>query len=988
MSIQTSLTIVSNIWSWKTDSSDSTGGYCELRTGGGELGRRQSILNVEKKGYEVFAGRLESMRFRGESEFDIEEVLEAAIPQKYKGRWLKGRLLHYALWKDSQEGDENANNAQCVLDAGALPESTASYTARYEGNAAQVCDLQAIHLVCNFGYVAGIDLLLGAKADINAMTLLEGDRFYAPIHEAIFARQEHCLKALLRHGADMTLENSEEKNPLHMAAWVGHADIVQQLVRSESFHPKMLNKKARFHISSHPGPASLTPLQIATEHPHFPSDRLLMLAPFRYGQGSFFEVIRMMAKTHPCSTVKLMNSFDHMSGSELVELKEWIVQEAMCRTGRYSAAPESRDCTVVGCMAEIIDNAPDVAEKILHLLCDVPFVDSDTVFKHPLPQTAMLWSHDPVAYALGIRVSVRCSYQADYSEVDDPAKHSGGLLPSAASRRLLNPWFKRLGAPTWKLDFETGGCPAWHKVLAPKPPHWQRRAQANEVKFTVLQLPNCLDIRILHALKAAGRSVIAGSCVVEALCMLFWRAALPAFYVNLVWEVVTLALLADRAVRLQEGDARVPRSFLSRTACPQHLISDSLIFAKVVREFFGMVYVPYQFVFYLQRFAPSFADCCSKLCYGVPSILLAAYLYFVLEEQGEQEMAVNVHSEEGNEDGPVWIGRRCHLFLIINVFIRCVVSAHMLCVVGGIGEAVVKFKRSLFSIFEMLVVAMVMWMTLGISLLSIRGEEEWSVVLLASFSAMFRADTNRLPFLEDLDKQLFCGYMGRFLMMVAAILFNLCFLNLLIGVYSSIYANLKDRSRLLFVEARFSFSEWYLLEAVWPSDDDANTSLPYCLTACMFVAWFVSISGFLSKGMTGKLPLVITGMLLAVSQLMLQAVLMRNPCFNMDIKVNGLERTIASTSGTRDSENDVARTVELQMQEPTSDFPMPRCLWICHRHGPDVDEEDDALGQLQATMKRIEQRLDEKSTDSALFRSIPRRPSRLARSLSTQSRTG
>jgi len=220
----------------------------------------------------------------------------------------------------------------------------------------------------------------------------------------------------------------------------------------------------------------------------------------------------------------------------------------------------------------------------------------------------------------------------------------------------------------------------------------------------------------------------------------------------------------------------------------------------------------------------------------------------------------------------------------------------MLCYVSGVGPKMNALLESLAPMGSMLFVGAGLWSAFLVPLLSLRGEASGWDVAKRLFSSMARADTNVLPFLEGLDSGSLLGELTcEFIMGLVAVMFSICYMNLLIGMYGSVYAARESKSHLLFARARFHMAERYFLEPVWKLTGDSWftrqstaecgaphgwTLLPFLLSALCFALWLLAV--YL------VVPLGVAGSLLAAFLLLLQAGLMQNRNFNNDIDNNGL----------------------------------------------------------------------------------------------------
>lgn len=84
-----------------------------------------------------------------------------------------------------------------------------------------------LQLACEHGYLAMVNVLIKAGADINHIDRLKG---FSALHYAALRNNPKVLSFLLSRGADMTIQDSEGNFPLHYCAANGCVETVTILV--------------------------------------------------------------------------------------------------------------------------------------------------------------------------------------------------------------------------------------------------------------------------------------------------------------------------------------------------------------------------------------------------------------------------------------------------------------------------------------------------------------------------------------------------------------------------------------------------------------------------------------------------------------------------------------------------------------------------------------------------------------------------------------
>eukprot|EP00443_Scrippsiella_acuminata_P050096 CAMPEP_0115537688 /NCGR_PEP_ID=MMETSP0271-20121206/88464_1 /TAXON_ID=71861 /ORGANISM="Scrippsiella trochoidea, Strain CCMP3099" /LENGTH=945 /DNA_ID=CAMNT_0002970505 /DNA_START=84 /DNA_END=2921 /DNA_ORIENTATION=+ len=370
---------------------------------------------------------------------ELEEEFDGLLP--YKGRPLKGRLIHFAIWKAATMGQEEGEAlVQKVLDAGADKESKASYITRKkrEGHGYKINELKAVHIAVAFGCIPALNVISKPPTDVSMLvstwSLLDGtEKFYLPIHEATFTGQKHSVIWLLKHGAAAAEPNLDGYTPLHWLALQGlepKADL-EIVVKSLVEHAAELDKRS---IS---GPKGEIPLQLAAaDNSKFPRDLMYLLMPSAQDEDE--QNADDDDKNTFISDMCLLASFNTRTANQFA---------------RHRAAQKKN---AVDRMAHLFHKAPAAAADIMDILTTAPVVQDEGY--HPIYRRAKL-DQDDVVKADGIRI------------------------------------------PQWGYDAGARKAPSWHQLLIPV---LDNREDGNEdvddVQTKAVLLPNILDIDLIKAL--------------------------------------------------------------------------------------------------------------------------------------------------------------------------------------------------------------------------------------------------------------------------------------------------------------------------------------------------------------------------------------------------------------------------------------------------------------------------------------------------------
>ena len=126
----------------------------------------------------------------------------------------------------------------------------------------EVYDTDALYNAVTSNNVDLVTDLLGASTPIDAAI---GDLQRTALHQAAHLNHFTCMKALLRHGANMSTEDIKGDTPLHLAAWAGHVESVFALLNHQGSDVDFLS-----------GRDGYSPLWCAISAHHIDAARLLL----------------------------------------------------------------------------------------------------------------------------------------------------------------------------------------------------------------------------------------------------------------------------------------------------------------------------------------------------------------------------------------------------------------------------------------------------------------------------------------------------------------------------------------------------------------------------------------------------------------------------------------------------------------------------------------------------------------------------------------
>ncbi|XP_062990125.1 ankyrin repeat domain-containing protein 26-like [Elgaria multicarinata webbii] len=101
---------------------------------------------------------------------------------------------------------------------------------KHDLNEQDKCDRTALHLACANGYTDIVTFLVDSKCQVN---ICDNDK-RSPLMKAVQCQQEFCAIYLLEHGADPTLEDTDNNTALHFAACNSSISIAKHLLEHKA----------------------------------------------------------------------------------------------------------------------------------------------------------------------------------------------------------------------------------------------------------------------------------------------------------------------------------------------------------------------------------------------------------------------------------------------------------------------------------------------------------------------------------------------------------------------------------------------------------------------------------------------------------------------------------------------------------------------------------------------------------------------------------
>jgi len=866
----------------------------------------------------------------------------------YKARKIQGRPLHFALWlcssfsESPQDRSRAGDPIRVLLKARADLNARASYKKHDATKGDQVIELGVMHIAAGLGCVPALEALLEDLSEPRQLQLLnefctidgkDGCKdYYTPLLDAAFCGKKDAAVWLLEKRANPVLKNIDGWTPLHWLASRGldcDSDV-------EAIVIALLKHKASVHAESSnpddPTGTNLIPLELAVRPgSQYPKHLLYLLAPSYQGVAeptcySFIEDLALMSSHSYKAAHVFAQKIDHMLDDVPIT--------------KSKAVFDSQRPNAVDCMASLLNMAPEAAAVMMCALMDKPLVESPG--RHSIGSRAVLGGF------FGNQ-SMMCAYQPDVKDI----KFGKLNLP--------------VKYPEWKHEVaaagaSTGTSQAWHRSLVQVPSDMQSRShKVSDVETFVLLLPNILDIDIFMALSSARHSnrAIFEAVPVQAAVHCLWANLVgPVFVLTLLYNICDLLVLASwgltpaghpwLSVVTESGNGDMaPETRNSSSNIPRFW---SVLMAGVLRDSINLLwwYGTLCSKWRKHKFNDSFSATNGKVVHsGLHSLWHPSKILDVSHNTNMPEIvllaakAVFVYSVrcqtcEGTMPDQI------QAMLAVNFFMQCVKLIYMLRVSAVGGKKILVLMKTLVSgaMREMFLVAFLFFLAFVFTAVMLERQGSVAWLSLSLYRGLLFGDGAGLdnmgfPIEAGPERKSPTQIMQNILA-VMAILGTITFiviLNMVIAIYSTEYGQLEKESELLFQRERAKYCCTCLLGLM---------KLRRSRTSVLVAAWavfFLLLAGsVVALWIVPDSAMVTASVLLALTQVALQALMMRSDWF-------------ASDAQGRDGGEGPAE---------------PHFLWICRRCDDppkhwEMDKHEDRAGNRE--LEKLVQQMSEQIRD-------------------------
>lgn len=538
----------------------------ELREADQGRGSNYELWKAAKDGH---FGELERLIKAGKADVNFEvqpDDLEEEDTLWYRNRKVSSKALHAAAMCHKDEAYD------CVK-ALIVYKAKVQDKARIVDRDGSTRELEAIHLAAGAGNSEILKLLVKNEADPNAEALQWSDPkpqaaannllswlsfrllggppsgaiqpaarvrpreaaafkevHYYPIHDAAWFGQKESVEALLEERANIFAKNNEGNTALHLAAKLGHADLVKYLLHdrhtSNAKPPMPMTEKLcgeqkaeeklqlvkesamkeSLQLVKRKNFQGKDPLTMAVERGHFPAKKLhlftdVVKAAFKEQDvrtEGRVQAFLKVAKTCPDAAPTLVRVDPNNTNNPdtVDELEEGIFKKEINQEWKESIISGARKKLItVPTLCDLIDCAPQSAIDLLDMLTT-----------HPKEENKL---HNPLPVRANIPYSQEaCRLSCAYIEPHKWTWSGGPDIP-------------------------------WQVKLAPQDPKRSR-----EVKVKILMLPGVINSCLVHSLAITKDQKIFTKLVVHALLKHLWESFRPLFLVDLGHQFLSTAVLS------------------------------------------------------------------------------------------------------------------------------------------------------------------------------------------------------------------------------------------------------------------------------------------------------------------------------------------------------------------------------------------------------------------------------------------------------------
>jgi len=744
----------------------------------------------------------------------INALFENPLPE---GRFYKktktlnrGCLLHFAVDLAMRFEEEGKGNPEAVVRMVLKAKANVHARAHYISWGCQhTCT--ALHMAAAAGSASVLELLLDAKASVEAMVTNDTKAHYTPLLDATFEGHYKVCKLLLERGADPNVPNRLGRISLHLAVLNGNGALARLLT---DYGSDVTLEERLFQER---------PL-LSTTRSRDELRKADMLCLFRSSQDSRCSILHDLsglAMRRGRLAVDLLNYIVSPTTEGSEEEVRWLKQtkEDMIKRAQRAAAegrPDEHGMTPVDHLATILENAPHAGIRLLgDVFMATPDVQDPT--HGPLPVYANLRdnrsSWQPWKRWFAPAEPVLCDYKPDVQR-----RRADG-----------REW------PCWLFDQTKAVAePEWHHHFAPLDSAVYESGDHQIVKMKVLLVANVLGPRFMSALASAWRDT-------EIFAEMPVRAIVGFVYTQLVHDVIQFMkalefVLLVTMVAWAYADDGGDHTALAHRLCWS--VTAAVSFQEVV----VFVWTLCHHLAYRWRpsaFFNSFENLWGPIC----TMTLWALLFCTASGAHGLDSS---HSALPNQHvlGALGIAQDTgatvnRALLGTNIILRSTKLVMLFRFSDVYGTGILAVVHSLRGVCTMFIVLASCFASFAAAFIVMnKGKLEGSELIVKVYRGLMLSDDDSLDAMEDV----WGGNMGSGLMVMGTAIFTVYLLNILIAVLTAEYHKADAKANLLLWRERAHESAQVMLGPVWPwcsaerfshpAAGQAKNSLWCCLGGC------------------------------------------------------------------------------------------------------------------------------------------------------------